>query len=80
MKALVLVVSVVAVLLGGLWLLQGLGLLTIQRILCVANCEPLEGPSTTWALAGVLVVALGLAGLRSVSGERWRRPSQGVRT
>jgi len=34
MKALVLVVSVVAVLLGGLWLLQGLGLLTIQPILC----------------------------------------------
>lgn len=80
MKALVLVVSVVAVLLGGLWLLQGLGLLTIQPILCVANCEPLEGPSTWWALSGVVAVALGLAGLRYVSGEGWQRPSQGMRT
>lgn len=78
MKALVLVVSVVAVLLGGLWLLQGLGLLTIQPILCVADCEPLVGPSAGWALAGIVAVVLGLSGLRYVSGRRWRRPSQGM--
>lgn len=75
MKAIVLVVSVVVVLLGGLWLMQGLGLITIQPILCVADCEPLVGPSAPWTLAGIVAVAAGLAGLRYVSGARWRRPT-----
>jgi len=74
MKAIVLVVSVVVVLLGGLWLMQGLGLITVQPVLCVADCEPMVGPSATWALAGIVAVAAGLAGLRYVSGGRWRRP------
>ena len=74
MKAIVLVVSVVVVLLGGLWLMQGLGLITVQPVRCVADCEPMVGPSATWALAGIVAVAAGLAGLRYVSGGRWRRP------
>ena len=75
MKAIVLVVSVVVVLLGALWLMQGLGLITAQPVLCVADCEPLVGPSVTWALAGIVAVAAGLAGLRYVSGGVWRRPT-----
>lgn len=56
------------VLLGAPWLMQGLGLITAQPVLCVADCEPLVGPSVTWALAGIVAVAAGLAGLRYVSG------------
>jgi hypothetical protein len=48
---------VLALLLGLLWLVQGLGLVTIQPILCVAECEALEGPSTNWAIAGLVLAA-----------------------
>ena len=48
--------------LGTLWLLQGTGLLAIKPILCFANCEPLEGPSLTWGLIGLIT---------SVIGGRW---------
>ena len=39
--------GVALTLLGLLWLLQGADLVHIRPILCVANCTPLEGP-TTW--------------------------------
>ena len=55
--------AAIAVLLGGLWLLQGSGLVSIAPILCVADCAPLEGPSAPWALAGLALLAAGLAGL-----------------
>jgi hypothetical protein len=64
MKAFVLVVSVIAVLLGGLWLLQGLGLVQVRPILCFADCEPVQGPSSTWAILGFLVVTGGILGIR----------------
>jgi hypothetical protein len=54
--------GVLAVLLGGLWLLQGLGVVHMKPILCVAHCAPLQGPSTTWAIAGGLLALLGLIG------------------
>lgn len=63
MRALVLVVSVIGVLLGGLWLLQGLGLVEVRPILCFANCEPVRGPSLTWAIVGFLVGAAGAFGI-----------------
>ena len=59
MRWVVLILGVIAVLLGGLWLLQGLGIVTIPPILCVADCEGLEGPSATWAIVGFAVVAAG---------------------
>ena len=59
MRVLLLVVGVAVSLLGGLWLVQGLGLVTIRPILCVADCEPLEGASPTWAIIGGLALALG---------------------
>jgi hypothetical protein len=51
--------GVVVILLGGLWFLQGTGLVTIPPILCVAECEPLEGPSLLWALAGLVALFIG---------------------
>jgi drug/metabolite transporter (DMT)-like permease len=54
-----LAVGIVAVFLGGLWLMQGLGLIVIDPILCVGDCEPLEGPSASWAVLGFIVLTLG---------------------
>ena len=58
-----LILSVIGVLLGGLWLFQGLGILHMEPILCFADCEPLQGPSTTWAVIGLLVLAGGTFGI-----------------
>jgi len=63
MKWLVAILGVIAMLLGGLWLVQGLGLVTIAPILCVADCETLEGPAPEWALAGAALLLVGLAAL-----------------
>jgi hypothetical protein len=46
-------------LLGGLWLLQGLGIVQMQPILCLANCEPVQGASVAWAIVGVAFLAVG---------------------
>ena len=42
---------------------QGLGIVTIPPILCVANCAPLEGPSTGWAIAGGVLLVAGVLAL-----------------
>ena len=55
----VMVFGVLAILLGGLWLLQGLGLVQVRPILCFADCAPVQGPSLTWAVVGAIAVALG---------------------
>lgn len=59
MKILALILGIVAVLLGGLWLVQGLGLMRIEPIACVAECETLEGPSPLWAGIGAGLFAAG---------------------
>lgn len=59
MRILALVLGVVAMLLGGLWLVQGLGWVHIEPIACVAECETLEGPSSLWAGIGAGVVVAG---------------------
>jgi hypothetical protein len=53
------VIGGIAILLGGLWLVQGLGLVTIKPILCVADCETLEGPAPAWAVAGGVLLLAG---------------------
>ncbi len=58
-KIALLVVGAVLALLGGLWLLQGLGLVHVKPIFCVADCEPIQGASPTWAVIGFLMVAAG---------------------
>jgi len=52
--------GIVAALLGVLWSLQGANLIHLEPIACVANCEPLTGPSTTWLLTGLATVVIGL--------------------
>jgi hypothetical protein len=63
MKILLVILGAVGVLLGGLWFVQGLGIVTIPPILCVAECEPLEGQSIPWAIIGFIVLVAGLFGL-----------------
>lgn len=64
MKTIAAVIGVLFVLLGGLWLLQGLGLVHLRPILCVANCAPVQGPSSTWAVVGILVLIAGILLIR----------------
>jgi LPXTG-motif cell wall-anchored protein len=58
--------GIVLILLGGLWILQGADVLRIRPILCVADCQPITGGSSTWLAIGIatLAVGLGLAALR----------------
>ena len=53
------VLGLAGALVGGLWLLQGLGIVHLRPILCFADCEPLQGPSATWVVIGALVFAAG---------------------
>jgi hypothetical protein len=63
MKMIALVLGVLAALLGGLWLSQGLGLVRIDPVACVGECTPLEGPSLQWSFIGAAVLAAGLFGV-----------------
>lgn len=63
MKWLTGILGVIGVLLGGLWLSQGLGIVVIDPIACVGECAPLEGPSVQWALAGAALLLAGAVGL-----------------
>ena len=58
-----LIFGIAAVLLGGLWRVQGLGLVRIEPIACVADCKTLEGPSLMWAAIGLVVLLAGAAAL-----------------
>lgn len=59
MKKIAFGVGIVAFLLGGLWLLQGLGIVQMQPLLCFADCEPVQGVSVTWAVIGAAVLVAG---------------------
>ena len=72
LKKIAFFLGTVAALLGGLWLLQGLGIVQLRPILCFADCEPLQGPSTTWAVIGALVFTAGAAAV-SWSWQRRRK-------
>ncbi|WP_309663500.1 hypothetical protein [Tabrizicola sp.] len=58
-RTIVLVVAGIAVLLGALWLLQGLGVVHLRPLLCFADCAPVQGPSVTWAVIGAVTLAVG---------------------
>lgn len=60
MRIIALVLGALGALLGGLWLVQGHGLVRIEPIACVANCQTLEGPSATWAAIGGVVLLASL--------------------
>lgn len=59
MKTVALIFGIVAIMLGGLWLLQGLGLVHVRPILCFADCAAIQGASATWAIIGVITAAIG---------------------
>lgn len=59
MKKVTFVTGLFAVLLGGLWLLQGLGIVEMDPILCFANCAPVQGPSGAWVVIGASALAVG---------------------
>ena len=61
MKNVVLVFGIVASLLGGLWLLQGLNIVHVQPILCLADCAPVGGASPKWAIFGAVLLVSGVA-------------------
>jgi hypothetical protein len=66
MNTMIRLAGVLAIMLGGLWLLQGLGVVHVRPILCFANCAPIRGRSTVWAVVGgVLVLAGGLVVFRA---------------
>jgi hypothetical protein len=58
-RIIALVFGIIAILLGLLWLLQGLGLVNVRPILCFADCAPIQGPSSTWAIAGAFTLLAG---------------------
>ena len=60
MKKAALVFGVISAMLGGLWLLQGLGLVHVRPILCFADCAPIQGASLTWAIVGFLMIMVGV--------------------
>jgi hypothetical protein len=63
MKSLTLFFGLIAVMLGGLWILQGLGAVHIQPILCFADCAPIHGASLVWTIIGFLMTAAGVAAI-----------------
>jgi hypothetical protein len=70
MKGLVGFVGGVAIAIGGLWLLQGLGVVHLRPILCVADCEQVRGPSVGWTLAGLAMLGIGAAAVLRVFSRR----------
>ena len=59
MKIVSLVFGFISALLGGLWLLQGLGIVRLRPILCFADCAAILGPSLTWVGIGAVALAAG---------------------
>ena len=59
MKWIVMISGAILFLLGALWLLQGLGIVTMAPILCFANCTPIQGPAPVWAAVGAAAIVVG---------------------
>ncbi len=72
MRVMALILGIIGVLLGGLWLLQGLGLVHVRPILCFANCAPVQGPSSTWTIIGAVVLTAGILAIRRSRRSRIR--------
>jgi len=58
-KILLATIGVLAASLGGLWLLQGIGIVNIEPIICVAECRAIQGPSFVWTAVGFLAFMAG---------------------
>ncbi len=76
MKKSATVFGVIFALLGGLWLLQGLGIVHIRPILCFADCTAIQGPSPTWVVTGTITLAIsGLLFFWSIRHPHYVKPS-----
>jgi LPXTG-motif cell wall-anchored protein len=53
------IVGTVFALLGGLWLLQGLGIVHVRPILCFADRAEIRGQSVTWSVVGGVLLSVG---------------------
>jgi hypothetical protein len=69
-RTIVVILGACAALLGGLWLLQGSGIVRLRPILCFTACEPVQGPSAVWAVIGGLMLAAGVAALAVAARRR----------
>ena len=63
--------GLIMALLGMLWLVQGLGIVQIDPVLCEGDCEPITGGSVEWTVIGAITSVVGStvvwAGLRRVN-------------
>jgi type VI protein secretion system component VasK len=60
MKTVALAFGVVASLLGGFWLLQGLDIVHVRPMLCFSDCAPVRGASPKWAMIGAVLLGIGV--------------------
>jgi hypothetical protein len=60
------IVSLILILLGSLWFLQGTGIVHLDPVMCVAECEPITTTSPLWATIGAVAVAGGVLLIRKV--------------
>jgi hypothetical protein len=74
MKPLIGLVGVLAVMLGLLWLLQGLGVVHLRPVLCFADCATVQGRSAGWAIIGGILATTGAWTILRVSSGRRRQP------
>jgi hypothetical protein len=61
MKTVALAFGIVASLLGGLWLLQGLDIVHVRPMLCFSDCAPVLGASPKWTTIGAVLLGTGFA-------------------
>jgi len=64
--------GIIAMLLGVLWFLQGIGVVHLRPILCFADCKPLTGKSPEWQVTGTIAFVVGAI----VAGACARRASR----
>jgi len=60
------IVSLILILLGSLWFLQGTGIAHLDPVMCVAECEPITGTSPLWATIGAVASVGGVLLIRKV--------------
>ncbi len=59
------ILGVILALFGTLWVVQGLGIVQLGPILCVADCEPITGRSVQWTVIGVIALLVGIVIVRT---------------
>lgn len=53
------IIGILLALLGALWFLQGTGLVVIEPIFCVTDCEPVTGANSQWTIMGATAFLIG---------------------